>query len=354
MQIETATTIPWQWYSDPAVLEREQELLFRRAWHYVGPVERLAERGAFMACRPAGVPVVVVRDGEDELRAFLNVCRHRGSELVTGCGRRQTIQCPYHAWTYGLDGALRAAPRSKEEPGFDASELGLVPLPVGSWGPFVFVSPDPEAPTLAEALADLPEVVAASGFDLDGLRFHSRVPYELEANWKVAVENYLECYHCELNHPGLTRLIDDDRSRYLRGPERWSQFTPVHEAALAAGDPYDASGVVSEAQFHLVWPSLKINVVPGRLNLSIGPLEPLAPSRTAGYLDYFFGEDADDEWIHDMLAFDDLVGAEDRGLIESVQRGVSTGLLGEGRLLMAAESHIAGFQARVRDLHAGA
>jgi phenylpropionate dioxygenase-like ring-hydroxylating dioxygenase large terminal subunit len=343
-------TIPWSWYTDPAVLEQERERIFRRAWHYVGHAGQVAEAGDFIACRPAGVPAMVVRDREGALRAFLNVCRHRGAELVSGCGRRQTIQCPYHAWTYGLDGSLRAAPRSRDEPGFDRSGLGLVPLPVGTWGPFVFVNPDPAAAPLSDALGDLPEVVAASGLDLDGLRFHSRVTYSLAANWKIAAENYLECYHCEINHPGLTRLIDDDRSRYLTGPSRWSQFTPVQPSTLAAdGDPYDARGAVSEAQFHLVWPALKINVVPGRLNLSIGPLEPVAPDRTDGFLDYFFGDDAGDEWIRRMLAFDDLVGAEDRGLVESVQRGVSSGVLGEGRLLAVAESHIASFQARVRE-----
>src|SRR4051812_17133060 len=110
-----ATTIPWSWYSDPAVLEHERAALFRRGWHYAGHLGQLEQSGDFVACRPGGVPVLVVRDREGGLRAFLNVCRHRGAELVAGCGRRQTIQCPYHAWTYGLDGSLRAAPRSREE-----------------------------------------------------------------------------------------------------------------------------------------------------------------------------------------------------------------------------------------------
>ena len=123
-----------------------------------------------------GMPLVVVLDRDEELRAFLNVCRHRGTVLVNEPQRRGTIQCPYHAWTYGLDGSLRAAPRSKEEPDFDMDCLGLVPAQVGTWGPFVFANPDMDAPALDVALGDLPEVVAENGLDVDSLRFHDREP----------------------------------------------------------------------------------------------------------------------------------------------------------------------------------
>ena len=134
--------------------------------------------------------------------------RHRGSVVVEGEGCRHTLQCPYHAWTYGLDGSLRAAPRSESEPHFEREALGLRPASVDTWGPLVFVNPDPEAAPLRQALGGLPSLVAEHGLDLDALEFHSRVPYEIPGNWKIAVENYLECYHCELNHPGLMRVID--------------------------------------------------------------------------------------------------------------------------------------------------
>ena len=154
-------TIPFDWYSDPAVLRLERERIFRRTWQYAGRVDQVAEPGAFFTCNLGGIPIVVVRDKEDGLRAFLNVCRHRGSLVCEGEGKRETLQCPYHAWTYDLDGSLRAAPRSDREPGFDKSELGLVPVSVDSWGPFVFVNPDGEAAPLADTLGELPELVAA-------------------------------------------------------------------------------------------------------------------------------------------------------------------------------------------------
>ena len=120
---------------DPTVLRLEQERIFRHAWQYVARREEIAERGSFLATQAGDAPVVLTRDEEGELRAFLNVCRHRGSLVCEGSGRRATLQCPYHAWTYGLDGRLVAAPRLAREGGNDASELGLVPVQVDTWAP---------------------------------------------------------------------------------------------------------------------------------------------------------------------------------------------------------------------------
>ena len=135
-------TLPWSWYSDPDVLRLEQERIFRRGWQYAGPAELVAEPGAYLTCRAGDVPIVVVRGRDDELRAFLNVCRHRGSVIVEGSGRRETLQCPYHAWTYDLDGSLRAAPRSGE---LGVDGICLLQLAVATWGPVIFVSPEPVA-----------------------------------------------------------------------------------------------------------------------------------------------------------------------------------------------------------------
>ena len=147
------------------------------------------------------------------MRGFVNVCRHRGSLVCEGEGRRETLQCPYHAWTYALDGSLRAAPRSDREPGFDKAELGLLPVGVGTWGPFVFVNPDVDAAPLAETLGDLPERLAAV-VDVDALVFHHRSEPALDANWKVCAENYLECYHCAVAHPGFSAVVNTADDAY--------------------------------------------------------------------------------------------------------------------------------------------
>jgi carnitine monooxygenase subunit len=326
-------SFPWAWYADEAVFRAEQERIFRRTWQYAGHLGQLAEPGSWFICRAGVVPVVVTRDRADVLRAFVNVCRHRGFPVASGEGRRETLQCAYHAWTYGLDGSLRAAPRADREPAFEREELGLLPAAVDTWGPFVFVNADASAPPLAETLGEVPELVRSVGVDVDSLVYHSRVPYTLEANWKIAVENYLECYHCAVAHPGFSDVIDVAPDRYRLEPH--STFASQH-VQLREGD--------GEGQFHMIWPNIKVNLWPGEPNLSIGRLQPIAPDRTDGFLDYFFGPDPDPAWLTDFFEMDNQVGAEDRGLVESVQRGMRSGAFERGELLLPSEELIAEFQ----------
>jgi phenylpropionate dioxygenase-like ring-hydroxylating dioxygenase large terminal subunit len=329
-------TLPWAWYTDPEILRREQQRIFRRTWQYVGPAEHVAEPRTFLAGRAGDLPVVVVRDGDQTLRAFVNVCRHRGSIVAEGRGRRATLQCPYHAWTYGLDGTLRSAPRADRETGFDASDLSLLPIAVDTWGPFAFVHPDAQAPALAETLGRLPELLP----DSTSLHFHHRSDYQLEANWKIACENFLECYHCPVAHPEFSAVVDVDPDAYTLEQHEtfWSQYARLREDRAAPG-----------GQFHLLFPNVKLNVYPGSPNLSIGPVLPAGPERAEGYLDYFFPADADPAWIEELVAFDDQVGREDTKLVESVQRGVRSGAIEHGRLLPESEQLVAGFQRRIAE-----
>jgi phenylpropionate dioxygenase-like ring-hydroxylating dioxygenase large terminal subunit len=329
------TTTPWGWYRDPAVLERE-DVIFRGSWQYAGV---LGEQNVVPGW--AGrVPVVVVRDETGAERAFVNVCRHRGSVVVDEPANRRSLQCGYHAWTYGLDGSLRSAPRSEELAGAD--DLSLVELRLGAWGPFRFVNVDGQAPPLEDVLGEVPTMLAEGGIDVDALSFHHRVDWELEANWKIATENFLECYHCAVAHPGFSSMVETGPDEYRLEARPWhlSQFGRLK-------DPTGAP--LPEGQFHLLWPNTGINVFPGRPNLSIGPILPLAPDRTRRVLDYFFSPDEDETWIAEFLEFDDQVGREDTKLIESVQRGAGSGVIPEGRLLPESEQLVVAFQQRLRE-----
>ncbi|HSC72900.1 MAG TPA: aromatic ring-hydroxylating dioxygenase subunit alpha [Gaiellaceae bacterium] len=334
-------TLPWSWYSDPEVLRRENARIFARAWQYVGHTGQATESGTYFAAAAGEIPVVVTRARDGRLRAFLNVCRHRGHVLVTGAGRRETLQCPYHAWTYALDGALRAAPRADREPGFDFAGLGLQEIAVDTWGPFVFANPDADASPLPDALGDVPERVAAI-VDVDTLEFHFRSEFEVEANWKIACENFLECYHCAVAHPGFSAEVDISPDAYQLESAGLtsSQLGPLREH----GSSFLADGEIPHSQFHFIWPNFGINIFPGRTNLSCGPISPLGPERTARFLDYFFGPDVEQPWIDELIAFDTQVGSEDRELVRGVQQGVRSGLLAEGRLLGESEQLVAHFQ----------
>jgi choline monooxygenase len=327
-------TNPWSWYSDREVWEREQERIFRPSWQYVGHAGMVERPGDFFTSRAGRVPVVVIRADDGETRAFVNVCRHRGSMVAEGAGNRRTLQCPYHAWTYGLDGRLRAAPRAD----FDVEGIGLEPVLLESWGPFLFVNADAEAESLADWLGAVPAQVSELGLDVDALRFHHRSEWSVEANWKIVAENFLECYHCAVAHPGFSKLVDVSPDAYGLevGRLHSTQIGPARDG-------------VRRSQFHFVWPNTGINIFPGELNLSIGPFLPAAPDRTDRFLDYFFGPDVGKTWIADLLELDEEVGREDTALVERVQLGAGSGAIAEGRLLGDAERLVAHFQGLVRE-----
>ena len=336
-------TLAYGWYTDPEILRREQERIFRSAWQYVGHLGQLATPGSF-ASAVGRTPVVVTRAGDGVLRGFVNVCRHRGFPLAEGEQSRETLQCPYHAWTYGLDGSLRAAPRSEEEPDFPQDELGLAPVAVGTWGPFVFANVAPDPKPLSQALGSMPAQVAELGLDVESLVHHSRWETDIDANWKIACENYLECYHCQVAHPSFSEAIDVSVEAYeLAADGRLAtQHGPLREGGSAT---LDLTGELPRSQFHFLWPNLTVNILPGRPNISIGPIVPRTPERTYRFMDYFFGPDVEQAWIADLMAFDDQVGQEDVKLVEGVQRGVSSGALERGVLMSRSEQLIVQFQA---------
>jgi len=332
------SVISWDWYRDPRVLAVEERRLLRPSWQYVGPLECLSAPGDHIVGRLARVPVVVVRGDDGELRGFLNVCRHRGSLVAAADGSAPRLRCPYHAWTYNLDGTLRSAPQCGPEITAELGNLGLVPVRIATFGPFVFANASAAGgPSLAEVVGDLAAVLAGVGLDLDGLRRRQRFGYTLPANWKIHLENYLECYHCPVAHPGFSAVMEvgPDRYELAETAHRLSHRAPVRRAA--------AAGSVTAGSYHLLLPNVKVNVNPGRQNLSIGPVYPDGVDRTTGFLDYYFGADADEAWIEQMMAFDGEVGGQDAALVAAAQAGVAGSWIDRGRIL-PAERLLASFQ----------
>ncbi|MDH4177922.1 MAG: aromatic ring-hydroxylating dioxygenase subunit alpha [Thermoleophilia bacterium] len=356
--LEDGWTLPAAWYSSSVVHELELERIFARAWQYVGRADLVAEPGCFFASHVAHVPVVVVRDADGGLRGYVNVCRHRGHLVADGAGCRATLQCPYHAWTYGLDGSLLKAPRSEREPEFDPRDFSLLPVSVATWGPWVFANPDPDAAPLGLVLDGVREVVEASGVDLDDVVFRRRVHWEAPVNWKNAVENYLECYHCAVAHPGLAKVVDVSPDAYevVERPLSTSQFGRIRPGVRegTANAPYRPGQGVESAQYHHLWPNTTINIEAGRPNVGIDVWLPAAPGRSTGYSDYFFGSDVTEEEIEEIVAFSQQVGKEDQSLVESVQAGLDSGAVPQGRLFGESERLIGHFQRRIHAALTGA
>ena len=327
-----AETYPWSWYSDPAVLAAERERIFRRAWHYVGHAGRLPEPSSYFACMTGGLPVVVTRDGGGELGAFLNVCRHRGSEIVAGAGRRETLQCPYHAWTYGLDGELRGAPGYRGEPGFDPAQWGLSELPAAEWHGLIFV--DGSGGDAGELpLAELDAIVAP--YEPERLVTAATHAYDSAANWKILTENYQECYHCPSIHPELCRVTPpgsgenyDASGAWIGG---WMDLRPAADSMSLDGhsDAVPLRGL-SGAQLRQV---IYLSVFPNVL-LSLHPdyvmthvIRPLGPGRTRIDCSWAFAPEAVARPGFDpayAVDFWDLTNRQDWAACEAVQRGLSS------------------------------
>lgn len=346
-QLAQGWTLPSAWYSEPTFLKQEQTAIFQRTWQYAGNIQSVTQPGDYLTHRCGPVPIVIVRNTANELRAFINICRHRACEVAFGSGHTKILQCSYHAWGYDLDGVLQVAPGCDLNSDLDIASLGLLPVKVDTWGPFIFVNLDSESEPLETHLGILPELLLSSGVNLEKLRSRQKFVSEMSANWKVIAENYLECYHCTFNHPNLLKILDPDAyalsavGNVLIGKAPLRQ---LHSRMQSNASPYDTDGDVKESLFVLLWPNCTFTTMPGQGNLSVYSFNPVTPQQTHTFCEYFFDVDADETFIERFIDFDNRVGQEDVKLLESVQSGLQSGAMSHGRLLLDREWLIQYFQ----------
>ena len=338
-------TLPREAYLAPEYFAREKERIFCREWVCVGRAEELAGPGDYVVKDVAGESILIVRTRDGGLRAHYNVCRHRGSQLVPDCGTGRFaggIRCPYHSWTYTLEGELRTAPFLEESDGLARSELSLHPVGVDTWGGFMFVQLTPvEAEarglTLAAQLGAVPERLRR--YPLAELRVARRITYEVQANWKVMLENYNECYHCGPVHPELCRLVPAFKQR--GGSELdWERGIPHREGAWT----FTASGTTNRLPFEgldenerirhkgeLVYPNFLLSLSAEHVAAFL--VYPHGPDRTTIVTEFLFHPSemakADFDPV-DAVEFWDLVNRQDWAICESVQRGMSSRVFRSG------------------------
>ena len=210
---EPVRALPPRYYLDADHHALEMDRVFARTWQYACHASEVAEERTYKTFRIGDQSLFVVRDAEDRLRAFHNVCRHRAHELLRGEGRVRLITCPYHAWTYDLGGRLVRAPNADRTPGFDPSTICLAEVRLESFRGFLFVNLDPGAAPMAEWYPGVEEELRAFLPGIDELRPLLTRSVEEDCNWKVSVENYSECYHCRVAHPTFTRGVVDQIGR---------------------------------------------------------------------------------------------------------------------------------------------
>jgi len=315
---ERAWTAPASWYADPAFFELERERVFRQGWMAVARSDELSAPGSYVAGELFGSPWVIVRDESGELRGFHNVCRHHATAVMKGSGSCGELVCPYHGWTYELDGRLRSAPQLGRVEEFVREEHGLKPLRVASWGPLVFVhlgqptsSPGDQLTALSRELDEL-----GSG----ELRFVERRRYELDCNWKVYVDNYLDGgYHVPHLHGGLDSSLEMAQYEHELCERYNVQRCPGgRDQRVGAG-----------ALYAWLYPNLMLNRY-GQM-LDVNRVLPLTPTRTAVEFEWYAAPELDQATLARWLEDSDRVQREDEDVCASVQRGLASGAYDRGR-----------------------
>ncbi len=351
LPLAQARTIPAEWYSDPVLYEAERQSIFGNCWQAVGRLDQVARPGAFFTLELAGEPIVVVRDEENELRGFYNVCRHRAARVACaaeGCATR--FRCRYHGWTYDLAGRLRGAPEFDGVADFHREDNRLVPLAVAGWGGLVWAHPGPAPPPLAEWLAPL----ARRGLEamLAPFRFVARREYHLRCNWKVFVDNYLDGgYHVNTVHPGLAGVLDYSGYRTEIDEHASVQVGPLTSKPGAEG----VAGLRGGDRAHYAWvfPNLMLNLYEEVLDTNL--VLPTGPTSCRVVFDFYFtrteGDDAR-RFMEQSMALADQVQAEDGAICEDVQRGLASRSFDTGRFSVRREAGVYHFhQMLARRLH---
>lgn len=331
-ELRRASTLPSRYYTDPAALGEENRLLFGRTWQLAGRAGQVRQRGDYFTAEVAGEPLLVVRGADGILRAMSNVCRHRAGPVAKGEGRRPVLQCGYHGWTYALDGRLTKTPEFDAVEGFDRAACRLPQFRAEVWNELVFVNLGSGAGSLGdflgELLSDMPP------HDYSGFRLAQRKVWELNCNWKVYVDNYLEGYHIPIVHPGLFRELDYPNYRTETKESYSIQFAPTKGAKRIR-----TSGGEDEVRYFWIFPNLMLNVYPD--NFSTNLILPLGAGRTATVFDWYFRDpESSKREIDETVAFSDEIQIEDIAICEAVQRGLRSRTYEAGRFSPQRENGV--------------
>ena len=338
-----AYTIPGEWYTDERIARLERESVFGRNWQVVGRVDQAAAPGQYFTAELAGEPILVARGDDSELRAFYNVCRHHATAVAWEAeGVVTNFRCPYHGWTYGLDGRLKGMTDFEGVQCFDRAAQGLAPIRLESWEHFVWVNLDPGAPPLKDHLGTLIDRVRP--LELGKLRFFERRVYTLKCNWKVYVDNYLDGgYHVPHMHKGLNSVLDYTHYTIENDGRHCVQSSPVRSTAKS---DHDAQATRHGDRSYYLWqyPNFMLNWYEGYLDTNLvlpgTATAPESADHCTVIFDFYFGDisEAQGEYNRQSIAVSDRVQDEDTTICESVQKGLRSRAYGAGRLSVRREA----------------
>ncbi|RIK43758.1 MAG: (2Fe-2S)-binding protein [Chloroflexi bacterium] len=359
---ERASTLPPRVYHDPEVFQYERDAWFSADWLCVGREEDAAEPGEYFLTQLFGENIIVVRSDDRQLRAFHNVCRHRGATIVEEpCGKLVRFQCPYHAWIYDLKGNLRPPRHTETLENFDLSQNGLFQVRLDTWAGFIFLNLDPQAAPLAEHLGEFPN--HWQPFPIAELRRSQRMEYHVKANWKALVENYSECYHCPGVHPLLNHLTPYNLGGYLPGSGNWAaswmELTSDYETLSIDGYLHGRKRIpgmrpedLKRVYYAFIWPNLLYSLHPDFLMIHL--VWPINAEESTVICELFFHPETMAEPDFDPSGpkeFWDLTNRQDWHVCELQQAGTASRSYVPGRYSII-EKMVHSFDAMVADRYA--
>jgi choline monooxygenase len=332
-----ASTPPASWYIDPRIFQLEYRTVIPRSWLMVGRADQVREPGQYLTSRIGDEPILFIRGKDGVLRGFLNVCRHHAAAVLTEPqGKAESLRCPYHGWTYDLQGALIHMPEFGGVANFSRAGNGLVPIQTAEWIGWIFAKLDQGGPSLEEYLGnDVLESYKAP--NLEQFRWFERRSYRLSCNWKVFVDNYLDGgYHVPHIHGDLNSVLEPGKYKIEIGQRHCLQWSPMstsesetQAASFRAGD---------RALYYWIYPNFMINIYAGVMDTNL--VVPLSVDRTEVVFDYYFADVSESAREHNLasITVSEQIQKEDVAICESVQRGLSSRAYNTGRLSVRREA----------------
>lgn len=339
--IERAETIPSDWYHSEAVLDFEEEHLFSKHWQLACHESQIPNPGDMHTLEVAGNPILIVRDQENKLRAFYNVCKHRGGPVAVKKGTTSVLQCKYHGWTYLLDGSLRGVPQFNKVDLFDKKDFGLEPIPLKTWQNLVFIILSPNKRPLDKYLEGIDKRI--SPINLGGFEHYTDKSYKLECNWKVYVDNFLEGYHIPIVHPELAKLLD--YKNYVVETSHWYslQYSPLKEENNIYGKGK------GKAFYYFIFPNIMLNILPGRLQTNV--IRPISTDKTEVLFSFYYEDIESKETrktIKNDISYSHEIQMEDIDICEQVQKGLKSDAYNKGRFSVEREEGVYHFQSLLK------
>jgi Rieske 2Fe-2S family protein len=344
-------TLPGRYYYDPEIFGLELQRIFSRSWYCVGRADSISEPGQYFVAKVGWESVVVLRDRASQVRAFINVCRHRGARIcLAESGRlKGSMQCRYHAWTYGLDGQLIGAPNMKDDPEFKKGDYGLVPVAMQLWEGLIFLNLAPDKESLADQLGDVYSRYIR--YHVSELQVGATITYDVKANWKLINENFRECAHCPVMHPELSALVPSFKAGVVStysgsGAELGDGVETLTPSGKLSRPPFpDLTEDERRRYFGApTYTNIFLNYHPDYVLTHV--LEPLAADRTRIVCHWLF-----DPATMRLPGFDpsdgvetwDLVNRQDWEACEMTQAGMRSVVYADGGVYAPLEAHIRKF-----------